>query len=81
MGCAVGETLCVSPGGVVVCCRLLCIVAVRLAAALRVRRLAVVDVRVSVGVVRAVVTGYLLMRGFQMSLMYSPESWGTVLWR
>ena len=27
------------------------------------------------------VTGYLLMRGFQMSLMYSPESWGTVLWR
>ena len=55
--------------------------------------MAVVDVRVSVGVVRAVleavleagggggVTGYLLMRGFQMSLMYSPESWGTVLWR
>ena len=27
------------------------------------------------------VTGYLLMRGLQMSLMYNPESWGTVLWR
>ena len=42
-------------GGVVVCCRLLCIEAVRLAAALGVRRVAVVVVRVSVGVVRAVV--------------------------
>ena len=71
--CCRPHSVCVpGVGGVVVCCRLLCIVAVRLAAALRVRRVAVVDVRV---------TGYLLMRGFEMSLMYNPESWGTVLWR
>ena len=57
MGCAVGETLSCVPDvdGVVVCCRLLCIIAVRLAAALRVRRVAVVDVRLSAGVVKAVV--------------------------
>lgn len=54
-GCCRRDAVCVPDvDDVVVCCRLLCIVAVRLAAALRVRRVAVVDVRVSVGVVRAV---------------------------
>ena len=54
MGCAVGETLCVPDvGGVVVCCRLLCIVAVRLAAALCVRWVSAVDVRVTTGKVKA----------------------------
>ena len=59
--CCRRDAVCVPDvGGVVVCCRLLCSVAARLAAALRVRRVAVVDVRVSVGVVvRAVLEAVL----------------------